>query len=80
MGKFAEQQIAQQEAKEMRKVRREKLAGYFYDLSKLSFTGLVIGLVIPLIADMTNPLLWVILIIGIVLTCLSARLANKILR
>lgn len=55
MGKFAEQQIAQQEAKEMRKVRREKLAGYFYDLSKLSFTGLVISVVIQLVTDITNP-------------------------
>lgn len=80
MGKFAEQQIAQQEAKEMRKVRREKLAGYFYDLSKLSFTGLVISVVIQLVTDITNPWLWGTEIIGIVLTCLLARLANKILK
>lgn len=80
MGKFAEQQIAQQEAKEMRKVRREKLAGYFYDLSKLSFTGLVIGVVIPLVLDGKNPSLWGIAITGIILTYASAMLAHKILR
>lgn len=80
MGKFAEQQIAQQEAKEMRKVRREKLAGYFFDLSKLSFTGLVIGVVIPLALDGKNPSLWGIAITGIILTYASAMLAHKILR
>lgn len=28
--------------------RREKLAGYFFDLSKLSFAGLVIGSLSPI--------------------------------
>ena len=35
MGKFAERQVALQEAKEWHKVRREKLAGYFFDFCRL---------------------------------------------
>ena len=43
MGNWSEQQEEKKEIKEKDKVRREKLAGYFFDLSKLSFAGLVIG-------------------------------------
>ena len=54
MGKFAERQVALQEAKEWHKVRREKLAGYFFDISKLSFAGVVLGLILPLFSDLRD--------------------------
>lgn len=41
MGNWSERQIVKQEAKEKDKIRKENLAKYFYDLSKLSFTGLL---------------------------------------
>ena len=47
MGNWSERQEVKKEVKEKDKVRREKLAGYFFDLSKLSFAGLVIGITLP---------------------------------
>ena len=56
------------------------MAGYFFDLSKLSFAGLVIGIIIPLYANFLDENNWYIAVTGIVLTTLSALLANKILK
>lgn len=80
MGKFAERQEALQEAKEWHKVRREKLAGYFFDISKLSFAGLVIGILLPLFSDFENQTIRIVISFGLVLTISSALLANKILK
>lgn len=80
MGKFVEQQKTKEETKEKDKTRREKLAGYFFDLSKLCFAGLVVGVVIPLYADMSNENNWYSVCTGIILTIMSAYLANKILK
>ena len=80
MGKFVEQQKTKEETKEKNKTRREKLAGYFFDLSKLCFAGLVVGVVIPLYSDMSNENNWYSVCTGIILTIMSAYLANKILK
>lgn len=80
MGKFAERQEALQEAKEWHKVRWEKLAGYFFDISKLSFAGLVISLLLPLFSDFENQTIRIVISFGLVLTISSALLANKILK
>lgn len=80
MGKFAERQEALQEAKEWHKVRREKLAGYFFDISKLSFAGLVISILLPLFSDFENQTIRIVISFGLVLTISSALLANKILK
>lgn len=80
MGNWELQQEARRESKERDKTRREKLAGYFFDLSKLSFAGLVVGVVIPIFSNVKDEHNWYVVLIGIVLTSLSALLANKILR
>ncbi len=80
MRKFQEQQAALQEAKELYKLRRDKLSGYFFDLSKLSFSGFVVGLVMQLFSSYANMAVWFVLAFGILLTYLSAQLANKILK
>ena len=80
MGNWSEKQIVKQEAKEKDKIRKENLAKYFYDLSKLSFAGLVIGVIIPLYGDFTNENNWYSICTGLILTILSALFANKILR
>ena len=80
MGNWSEQQAVKQERKEKDKTRRDKLAGYFFDLSKLSFAGLVIGITLPLFSDTQNATMWLVAMFGIVLTVLSALLANKILK
>lgn len=80
MGKFIEQQKTKEENKEKDKTRREKLAGYFFDLSKLCFAGLVVGVVIPLYSDISDENNWYSVCTGIILTIMSACLANKILK
>lgn len=80
MGNFSNQQEAKKEAKERDKTRKEKLAGYFFDLSKICFTGMVISLVLPLISESSNTIMWLVTLFGICLTISSAMLANKILK
>lgn len=80
MGNWEKQQEVRKEAKEKDKVRKEKLACYFYDLSKLSFAGLVIGVVLPIFSNSSDENNWYAIVVGIILTSLSALLANKILK
>lgn len=80
MGNWSERQEEKREGKEKDKTRREKLAGYFFDLSKLSFAGLVIGVIIPLYSDLSNENNWYSICTGIILTIISAAFANKILK
>ena len=58
MSNWGEQQKSRQETKEKNKTRREKLAGYFFDLSKLTFAGLVVGSVTPLFMDTLDAVNW----------------------
>ena len=80
MGNFAEAGKIKDEMKKRDATRREKLAGYFFDLSKLIFAGMVIGRILPLLSDTENAKMWIIAVFGIILTTLSALLANKILK
>lgn len=80
MGNWERKQEEKREGKEKDKVRREKLAGYFFDLSKLSFAGLVISIILPLLSDVENIVMWIVAFFGLVLTASSALLANKILK
>lgn len=80
MGNWSEKQEAKKEVKEKDKTRREKLAGYFFDLSKLSFAGIVISIILPLFSNVGDVKMWIAALFGITLTVLSALLANKILK
>ena len=80
MGNWSDQQEIKKEGKEKDKTRREKLAGYFFDLSKLSFAGLVISIILSLFSNVENTILWLAALFGTVLTISSAMLANKILK
>ena len=48
MGNWSEQQEVRKEVKEKDKVRREKLASLFFDLCKVTYTVLVVGLPVTL--------------------------------
>ncbi len=80
MGNWSERQDERKERREKERIRREKLASYFFDLSKLSFAGLVIGIAIPLFSDVEDAKMWFAALLGVMLTTLSALLANKILK
>ena len=69
-----------EERKEKDRTRREKLAGFFYDLAKITFAGLVIGVLSPIMSGVNELSDWCSLFIGVMLTVLSAMLANKILK
>lgn len=73
MGNFAEAGKIKDEMKKRDATRREKLAGYFFDLSKLIFAGMVIGLILPLLSDTENAKMWIIAVFGIILTVDSNR-------
>lgn len=60
--------------------RRDRLAGYFFDLSKLIFAGFVIGGITPLFTAADNEINWCTVILGSFSTYIFAFLANRILK
>ena len=81
MSSFSNTQERKKEVKEKDKVRREKLAGYFFDLSKLAFAGLVIGGIVSLKED-ANVIGLEILktLFGCITALIFAKIANEILK
>lgn len=82
MGNWSEQQDIKKESKEKDKIRREKLASYFLDLSKITYTVLVIGLVVTLFQNeqYKNFLLDGLVLIGITIALIFAKIGNNILK
>ena len=63
------------------KTRKEKLAGYLFDLSKLSFAGLVVGGLVSIKSDNTDHVIDIYRVIaGCIFTILSAIIANLTLK
>lgn len=81
MSNFSKMQEERTERKEKDKTRREKLAGYFFDLSKLSFAGLVVGGIVSIKPDNIDYSIEIYrAIIGCFFTISLARIANIILK
>ncbi len=72
--------MGQRDEKDKIKSRKEKLAGYFYDLSKLTFAALVLGGMSSLYTDEFKPYTIYVVIAGLVLTYITAFSANRILK
>ena len=66
--------------KDKTKVRKEKLAGYFYNISQLTFAGTGVGGFLPLLQGDTGLGNISVLIFGIVMTTLTAYVGNRILK
>lgn len=64
---------------EREKVRREKLAGYLYDVSKLIVGGMVIGTIVTG-NDISIWLKLLIAVIGFFAAYIFAQIANRILK
>ena len=62
------------------KVRKEKLAGYFYNLSQLIFTGTGVGGVLPFLQGTASSGDISVLVFGAVATIVCAYFANRILK
>lgn len=80
MGNWIDKQEVKKERKEKDKTRREKLAGYFFNLSQLTFVALVLGGVTPLYTNIEIGINWYVLIAGVVLTVILANIGNLILK
>ena len=80
MSKFYDNHKAHEETRVKNSLRREKLATYFFDLSKLSFGGSAFAAVFAWINDVGNYWYLVVLIVGLVATIIFAIFANKLLK
>lgn len=79
MRKFIERKEAQKTSAEMKKLKKEVMAKYFYDLSKLTFTAMVLGGIISFLQG--TEIKWIIAIIaGSVLAIALAGIGNSLLK
>lgn len=61
-------------------IRKEKLAGFFFDLAKLVFAGLVVGSITPMFTDSFKWENIVFFVSGSYATFILARFANNCLK
>lgn len=80
MRNLEETRKAKEEVRKKNDVRKEKIAGYFFDLSKLSFAGMVIGGITPLFTNTDNEVNYFTSLIGLVSTYIFSFTANRILK
>lgn len=80
MGNWSEEQEKQREVKAKRLSEREKMAGYYLDLSKLSFAGLVIGGLMSIDPGNISFKNIYMAILGIIVTYIFQRIGNGILK
>ena len=80
MGKWIEQQGVKKETKEKSKIRREKIAGYFLNLSQLTFVALVLGGITPLYINEEHVVSWLLLSAGALMTMVFGILGYRILK
>ena len=75
MGNWNETQEKKKETKEKDKARKDKLAVFFFNLAQVSFTILVLGLLITLTKEelYNNYFLMLLSLFGIVLTILFRK-------
>ena len=71
--------VTRKEIKEKTKTRQEKIGGYFLNMSQLSFAGMVIGEITPLLNEDAGSSYWAIAL-GVFGTILFAMIGNKILK
>ena len=80
MGKWIEQQDVKNETKEKSKIRREKIAGYFLNLSQLTFVALVLGGITPLYINEEHVVSWLLLSAGALASFVLASIGYRILK
>lgn len=59
------------------KTRREKIAGYYLDISKLSFATTVLGGLGPMLKSVSRPD-FAYVVIGVIVTIVFGRIGNNI--
>lgn len=66
--------------KDKTKVRKEKLAGYFYNISQLTFMGTGLGGFLPLLKGTATVGDINVFVFGSILTAFAAYFANRLLK
>lgn len=66
--------------KDKTKVRKEKLAGNFYNISQLTFTGTGLGGFLPLLKGTATVGDINVFVFGSILTAFAAYFANRLLK
>lgn len=81
MGNWSKQQKEEEEKKEREKIRKEKLAGFFFNMALAAFSVWVLGITISLHqnAEVTAFSVYFI-VLGIVVVYWLARLGNNKLK
>lgn len=72
--------MGSRDEKDKTKVRKEKLASYFFNLSQLTFTGTGVGGIAPILQGEFGVKNYVVIIFDIVMTFIFAGIANRILK
>lgn len=80
MGNFIKQQEERKDAKERDRLRRDKIAGYFFNLSQLTFVALVLGTITPIYTNNEYGINWYVLSVSLALTIVLANIGSKILK
>lgn len=65
---------------ELSKTRHELLSKFFYDLSKIIFTTLVVGQILILRENTDDPFVRIMFVVGVFATCFFAIIANMVLK
>lgn len=73
--------VTAKETRERDRSRRDTIAKYFFDLSKLVFTGMVVGGMISFFqaGEFTSGMTWCV-VYGIICTILLALVGNHVLK
>lgn len=80
MGNFSIQQEKSRNTEERKRIRQDKLAGFFFDLAKLVFAGLVIGSITPIFTEKFQLINLAFFSVGAYGTYVIASFANKLLK
>lgn len=81
MSNFDSNRKAKEERKEKDKTRREKLSGYFFNLSQLTYTALVLGgMVLFFQNNKISTMLIAMLSVGCILAYALAKIGNNLLK
>ena len=82
MGNYTKQIEEKKDRKDRDQARKEKLAGFFFNLSQVSFTALVVGIPVTLFKEelYDNYILMIMIVIGIIFTIAFAKIGNNILK
>ena len=81
MSNFDSNRKAKEERKEKDKTRREKPSGYFFNLSQLTYTALVLGgMVLFFQNNKISTMLIAMLSVGCILAYALAKIGNNLLK